>query len=299
MRRDIDPIKIIQILPFSNRPEKPPDGPSPLMELLKKTLRAARDGCARLLTTIRAHLTRVRLASFSAYEKLAYRVQSQKRVKSPIRESPPQLDVTPVNTASTRSPAPVPAPVSVSKPRHPIPAAVSIWLLSARESVRAAWPVHRARLRVRLDGLRGKLAVGALTWREKIRKTWGTQESWRTKTEQVVRPLTSAVRSLRRRHQGLVDQLKSTHAIVQCQQQEITELAFQLASIKTEMAAHTKTIDELTHQVKSLQIQVAQIFPSTHGTTGQSGPPAHGRRGTSATKRNSPGETGPQSKAEH
>jgi hypothetical protein len=86
---------------------------------------------------------------------------------------------------------------------------------------------------------------------------------------------------------------------VQSQQQEITELTLQLASMKTEIATQKKSIEELAHQVKSLQIQVAQTLPITHGTTGQSGPPAHGRRGPATTKRNGPSETGPQSKAEH
>ena len=179
--------------------------------------------------------------------------------------------------------------------QHHTPKPGSIRFIAAREWVVAAWPSRRARL----DVIKGKLAARALEWRQKIRKLWGTQESWRIKTEQVVRPLTSAVRSLRRRHQHLVDQLNSTHSIVQSQQQEITELAFQLASTKAEVATHKKTIEELAHQVKSLQTKVAQTFPATHGTTGQSGPPAQGSRGTTATKRHGPSETGPQSKAEH
>ncbi|HKN87728.1 MAG TPA: hypothetical protein VJV04_12780, partial [Nitrospiraceae bacterium] len=179
--------------------------------------------------------------------------------------------------------------------QHHAPTAVSVWIGSVQESIRAAWPVRRARMNV----MKGKLAGGVWEWREKISRTWWAQENWRAKTDQIIRPLTSAVRSLRRRHQRLLDQLNSTHSIVQSQQQEITELAFQLASMKTEVATHKKTIEELAHQVKSLQIQVAQVLPITHGTTGQSGPPAHGRRGPAATKRNGPGETGPQSKAEH
>ena len=289
MRRDIDPIKIIQILPFSNRPEKPPREPSPLFELLKKAFRAIRETSGRLRTTIQGRIAGVRSISSALYEKLAFRARIQKKEELPAPEPVSQPGAPPLENFSTHSAEP-----SLDLQRH-TPNPVSIWFISARESIITAWPSRRARL----DVIKGKLAAGVLEWRKKIRKTWGTQESWRIKTEQVVRPLASAVRSLRRRHQHLVDQLNSTHSIVQGQQQEITELAFQLASIKTEVATHKKTIEELAHQVKSLQIQVAQTLPTTHGTTGQSGPPAHGRRGAGAIKRNGPSETGPQSKAEH
>jgi len=289
MKRDIDPIKIIQILPFSNRPERPPQGPSLLLELLKKAFRATREAVARSRTAIQARLTSAQTASASLYATLAARIRPQKREELPAREPEAQPDLEHLSAFSGHSAEPSP------DLRHHAPTAVSTWISSIQESIRAAWPVRRARL----DVMKGKLAVGALEWRGKIRKACLIQESWRTKMEQVVRPLTSAVRSLRRRHQRLLDQLNATHSIVQSQQQEITEVAFQLESMKTEVATHKKTMEELAHQVKSLQIQVAQTLPITHGTTGQSGPPAHGRRGASATKRNGPGETGPQSKAEH
>lgn len=289
MRRDIDPIKIIQILPFSNRPEKPPHGPSPLFEFLKKTFRATREACGRFLTTIRGHIARVRPVSAALYETLVFRAPAQKIEESPNRTSKSQPDVTPSGEVSTTSAEP-----SLNLQHH-TPNTVSIWFIAARESVIAAWPSQRARLNV----IKGKLAAGTLAWREKLRAARGTQKSWRTKTEQIVRPLISAVRSLRRRHRRLLDELNSTHSIVRSQQQEINELAFQLASLTTEVATHKQTIEELGSQVKLLQTKVAQTFPTTHGTTGQSGPPPHGRRGTTATKRNGPSETGPQSKAEH
>lgn len=287
MRRDIDPIKIIQILPFSNRPEKPPRGPNPLLELLKKAFRTAREASARLLTTIQSHRARVRPVSsaLALYKKLAFRAPVQKGEESPARESVSQ-PATPLGDSSIHSAEP-----ALDLQHHTLNA-VSTWFISARGSTGSSRPA-------RLNAIQGKLAAGVLKWHEKIRKAWRTQKSWRIKTERVVRPLTSAVRSLRHRHQHLVDQLNATHSIVQSQQQEITELAFELASIKTEVATHKRTIEELAHQVKSLQTKVAQTFPTTHGTTGQSGPPPHGRRGTAATKRNGPSETGPQSKAEH
>ena len=289
MKRDIDPIKIIQILPFSNRPDRPPQGPSPLLELLKKAVRTTREAVARSLTAIQARLARVRSASASLYATLAARVRPQKREELPVRDPETQSNLEHLRAFPGHSAEPSP------DLRHHTPTAGSTWISSIQESIGAAWPARRARL----DLMKGKLAVGVWEWRGKIRKACSIQESWRTKMEQVVGPLTSAVRSLRRRHQRLLDQLNSTHSIVQNQQQEITELAFQLESMKTEVATHKKNMEELAHQVKSLQIQVAQTLPITHGTTGQSGPPAHGRRGASATKRNGPGETGPQSKAEH
>jgi hypothetical protein len=65
------------------------------------------------------------------------------------------------------------------------------------------------------------------------------------------------------------------------------------------MAAHHKTIEELTKQMQLLQAQIAQSLPATHGTTGQSGPSAQGRRGTAAIKRSGPNEPGAQSRAPH
>lgn len=290
MRRDIDPIKIIQILPLSNGPEKPPGGPNPWFGMLKKALQATRDGSARLLTTIQGHIARMRSASSSLYETLvSRRVGPQTTADLPPREAS-ETGIEPSNAFSAHSAEPSP------DLHHHAPNAVSIWFISTRDSVIATWPVRRARLRARLDVMKDKLAAGTLKCGKTIRRAWGTQESWRNKTEQIIRPLTSAVRSLRRRHQHLLDQLNSTHSIVQSQQQEITEIAFHLASVKTEVAAHKKTIVELTNQLQLLQTQMAQNLPTTHGTTGQSGPSSQGKRGTAATKRNGPHESGPQTR---
>jgi hypothetical protein len=290
MRRDIDPIKIIQILPFSNRPEKPPEGPNPWSEMLKQALRAIREASARSLTTIQGYLARIRLASSSLSKARARRVERRQTAELPPREPTSESSAEPLKDFSAH-----PAEPSADLHHH-APNAILRWPLSFRESVRAAWLVRWARLRARLDGTKEKLAVGTSKCGQTLRLAWGTQESWRNKTEQVIRPLTSAVRSLRRRHQHLLDQLNSTHSIVQSQQQEITELAFHLASVKKEMAAHKKTIVELTNQLQSLRTQMAQALPTTHGTTGQSGPSSHGRRGTAATKRNEPHDPGPQTR---
>lgn len=290
MRRDIDPIKIIQILPLSNRPEKPPGGPNPWFEMLKQALRAIREASARLLTTIHGHLARIRSASSSLSETLARRVKPQQTAELPPREPTSESGIEPSAVSSAHPAEPSP------HLHHHAPNALPIWFVSFRESARAAWLVRRARLRARLDVMKEKLAVGTGKCGRTIRLAWGTQESWRNKTEQVIRPLTSAVRSLRQRHQHLVDRLNSTHSIVQSQQQEITELAFHLASVKKEVAAHKKSIVELTNQLQLLQTQMAQTLPTTHGTTGQSGPSSHGRRGTAATKRNGPHEPGPQTR---
>jgi chromosome segregation ATPase len=167
--------------------------------------------------------------------------------------------------------------------------------ITIRKSILAAWSTGRARL----DAMKDTLSVHLSGWAETIRQTCGTQEIWRKKSDQVIRPLASAVRSLRRRHQNLLDQLNATHSIVQKQQQDLTDLALQLASVKAEIATHQKTIDEQTNHIKSLQAKVSQVLPTTHGTTGQSGPSSHGRRSAAATKRNGETETGPQSRAEH
>lgn len=291
MRRDIDPIKIIQILPFSNRPEKPPGGPNPWFGMLKKALLATREATARLLRTIQGYIARVRSASSSLSETMvSRRVESQHTAEPPPRELPSDPGVEPSKAFSAHLEEPSPDLL-----HHHVPNAVSVWFLSIRESILAAWPVRRDRL----DVMKDKLAAGALACGKRVRQAWGAQTSWRDKTEQVTRPLTSAIRSLRRRHQHLLDQLNSTHSIVQSQQQEITELAFQLASVQTEMAAHKKTIDELTRQLHLLQATIAQSLPATHGTTGQSGPSSQGRKGTAATKRSGPHEPGAQSNAEH
>jgi len=293
MRRDLDPIKIIQILPFSNRSDKPPQGPNPLLELLKKAFRDARESVARVRESLQGRLARAQVALASLYSMLATRMRPQKRAELPPNKPACQAEREQGNALPTHAAEPSP------NLQHHTLIAVSAWIGSIqgviRTACRAAWPARR----LRLSTMKNKLAGRVLECREKIRRTRWAQESWRAKTDQIVRPLTSAVRSLRLRHQRLLDRLNSTHSIVQSQQQEITELTLQLASMKTEIATQKKSIEELAHQVKSLQIQVAQTLPITHGTTGQSGPPAHGRRGPATTKRNGPSETGPQSKAEH
>jgi hypothetical protein len=289
MRRDIDPIKIIQILPLSNRPEKPPGGPNPWSEMLKQALRAIRKASTQSIRTIQGHLARMRSASSSLSETLARRVEPRQTVELLPREHTSESSTEPSkDSAHPAEPSP--------DLHHHAPNAIPVWFVSFRESVREAWLVRRARLRARLDVMKEKLALGTSKCGRTIRLAWGTQESWRNKTEQVIRPLTSAVRSLRRRHQHLLDQLNSTHSIVQSQQQEITELAFHLASVKKEMAAHKKTIVELTNQLQLIRTQMAQSLPTTHGTTGQSGPSSHGRRGAAATKRNGPHDPGPQTR---
>lgn len=288
MRRDIDPIKIIKILPLSNRPGGPQGQPNSWLAVLKKALRATREASVRMLTTVRGQLGRVRWASQSVYQKLISREPSPKREESPVTPTVYQPDA----ERSVPQGSPV-EPTHDLEPRAPSP--LSARFMSVRESVLAGWQAQRARL----DMMKHTLVCRAAQCGNKIRQAWGTRSTWRNKTEQMMRPLTSAVRSLRRRHQHLLDQLNSTHSIIQNQQQEITELAFHLASIQAELAIHKKTVDELTRELHLLQAQITQSMPATHGTTGQSGPPTHGRRGTAVTKRNGPNEPGAQSTAEH
>jgi hypothetical protein len=285
MRRDIDPIKIIKILPLSNGPGGPPGQPGPWLAFLKKALRATRETSVRVLTTLRVQIARARPPLQSVYERLVSRAQPEGREESPGLKRVCQTD--------ERSAArPGEGSLELEALARP---ARTLWFTAMRESVLAVWQARR----VRLDMMKRVLASRTVQCGNRLRQAWGTQSRWRNKTEQVIRPLTSAVRSLRRRHQRLVDQLNSTHSLIQSQQQEITELAFQLASIQTEMAAHKKTIDELTRQLHLLQATIAQSLPATQGTTGQSGPSSHGRRGTTATKRSGPTEPGAQSRAEH
>ena len=288
MRRDIDPIKIIKILPLSNRPGGPPGQPGPWLVFLKKVLRATREASVRMLTTLRGQIARARPPLQSVYERLVSRAQPETREKSP--------DLKAVCEPDERSVAPSARPGEGSPEREVLaPSATSIWFTAIRESALKAWQSRRARLAM----MKRSLANATVFCGHRIRQAWETRPGWRNKTAQVVRPLTSAVRVLRQRHQRLLDQLNSTHSLIQSQQQEITELAFQLASVQTEMAAHKKTIDELTRQLHLLQATIAQSLPATHGTTGQSGPSSHGRRGTTATKRSGPSEPGAQSRAEH
>ena len=288
MRRDIDPIKIIKILPLSNRPERPPDRPNPWLTLLKKAYQGVRDGSARTLAVVHEQLTRVRPASQALYKSLVCRSEE-------IRQLPDSKTGSQSEGERPQRLALSPPPEDSHSPVPPTRNALSTWLISARDSVPKAWRERRSQF----GTMKIAFSAGAVQWGKRMRQIWGTQESWRLKTEQVARPLTSAVRSLGRRHQRLWGQLQTTHSIVQSQQQEITELAFQLASIKRESAAHKKTIDDLAKQVHLLQAKVAQSLPATHGTTGQSGPSSHGRRGAAAAKRSGPNEPGAQSTAEH
>ncbi len=289
MRRDIDPIKIIKILPLSNRPGGPPGRPGSWLARVKQALRATREAFTRVLTTLQAQIARVRPTSPSVYERPESSGRHENTEGSPSPKTISQSNTEP-STASPARPA-----EGLSQLEPAAPRAVSVWFISMRESIMAGWQARRRRF----DTMRHRFAGKALHYGKRMRQTWGTQAGWRNQTERLVRPLTSAVRSLRRRHQRLEDELSSTHSIIQSQQREITELAFQLASVQTEIAAHANTIDELTRQLNLLEAQVGQSLPATHGTTGQSGPSPQGRRGTAATKRNGPNEPGAQSRAEH
>ena len=60
MRRDIDPIKIIQILPLSGGQGKPPDEPPPWWVFLKKTVRDLVQMTAQRLRSVRDKLINLR-----------------------------------------------------------------------------------------------------------------------------------------------------------------------------------------------------------------------------------------------
>jgi hypothetical protein len=296
MRRDIDPIKIIKILPLSNRPGGPPGGPSPWLARVKQALRTIRGAFTRLLATLQTHIARVRPASPVDYEGPVSSGQHKKNTEAHENTEGSLGPKTICRSDAEPSTAPTACPAEgFSQLERLGPRAVSAWFISMRESIMTAWQARRRRF----DTMRHKVSGKAVHYGKRMRQTWGTQAGWRNQTERLVRPLTSAVRSLRRRHQRLEDELSSTHSIIQSQQREITELAFQLASVQTEIAAHTNTIDELTRQLNLLEAQVEQSLPATHGTTGQSGPSPQGRRGAAATKRNGPHEPGAQSRAEH
>lgn len=293
MKKEFDPIKIIKILPLSNRPNRAPRGPNMLAEFGKKMVRVLRETSVRFVTALRTEIPRVRAASMSHYQRLIDRSRSRRRQDVPPGESFSQPALPPPTSAAQPDERDRPVGTQIAQPNSP-GGPVPAWLESIRRSAASTLMTRSAHW----AAIKPRLAAEAHEWRERFREACGTQETWRKKTEQMVRPLTSAVRALRRRHDTLVERLNATHAIVQTQQQEITELAFHFASIKTEMAAQKKAIEELTHHVDTLQASIAQTLP-THGTTGQSGPPGQGKRGTTAARRHGPSETGPQSRAEH
>ena len=285
MRRDIDPIKIIKILPLSNRPETSPSGQNPWSAFLKKAFRVSKEAVTRLLSRLSMIAVRVRLASRSLYGTWSTRMRSQR---------PGQVgSEKPSGTPSEVAVPPSSAKDAVEHRHHPNSA--SLWLMSIRQSATEQWSARKARLAL----MRQRAGTRIGEWGGAVRQAFGTQDSWRQTTEQFVQPLTSAIRSLRRRHQDLLDRLHSAHCMIQQQQEEIADLASRLASVRAEVTAHKRIIEDLTVQITALQSKVSQILPSTHGTTGQSGPPTHGRRGAAVTKRNGQGETGPQSRAEH
>lgn len=290
MRRDIDPIKIIKILPLSGRSGKSPQDPNPWSDLIKKAFQASKEAAKQMSTKLQDTTTRVRVASHSFHEAFVNRVR---RMRPQGKKERPISDVLPPPAGDASSAAMQQhghRPQTLA-PRTPNAAAV--WLLSVRKAVETGWPAQRSRLKV----MKNNIASQTFEWGERIRQACGTR-SWRKRTEQVVRPLASAVRSLRRRHQTLLDELKSTQSLVHHQQEEITKLSSQIIAIETDVAAHKKMLEELTSQLNSLQAKVAQTLPTTQGTTGQSGPPPQARRGT-PNKRNGQSEPEPQSRAEH
>ena len=162
-----------------------------------------------------------------------------------------------------------------------------------RRKVAAGW----LKQQTHFTSLRQAWSPRLSDWREMLRHRLGKQQ-WRKRTERMYdrSPRPPAGCAERNQTQTRI-QLESAQAISQ-QQHALSEQSAQLSSMKKDLAAQRKTIEELTCQLRTLQVKVAQTLPTTHGTTGQSGPAPQGKRGVTQ-KRNDPSETSPQSRTEH
>ena len=284
MRRDIDPIKIIQILPLSGGQGKPPDEPPPWLVFLKKTVRDLVQMTAQRLRSVRDKLINLR----TPLNRLSHDVVGREETReeeSLTRDavSPPARPNMRLSSLTSEEGG------AIDLSRFSESASARIHML--RRKVAAGWQTH-------FTSLRQAWSPRLSDWREMLRHRLGKQQ-WRKRTERMIRPFATASRRLRRkeRQDQTRIQLESAQAISQ-QQHALSEQSAQLSSMKKDLAAQRKTIEELTRQLRTLQVKVAQTLPTTHGTTGQSGPAPQGKRGVTQ-KRNDPSETSPQSRTEH
>jgi len=287
MRRDIDPIKIIQILPLSGGQGKPPDEPPPWLVFLKKTVRGLVQMTAQRLRSVRDKLINLR----TPLNRLSHDVVGREET---LEEESLTRDAAgpPVRPNMRLSSLTSEEGGAIDLSRFYESASARIHML--RRKVAAGW----LKQQTHFTSLRQAWSPRLSDWREMLRHRLGKQQ-WRKRTERMIRPFATASRRLR--HQKRDDlmrmQLESAQAISQ-QQHSLSEQSTQLSSMKKDLAAQRKTIEELTRQLRTLQVKVAQTLPTTHGTTGQSGPAPHGKRGVTQ-KRNDPSETSPQSRTEH
>jgi hypothetical protein len=284
MRRDIDPIKIIQILPLSGGQGKPPDEPPLWLVFLKKTVRDLVQMTAQRLRSVRDKLINLR----TPLNRLSHDVVGREETReeeSLTRDAagPPVRPNMRLSSLTSEEGG------AIDLSRFSESASARIHML--RRKVAAGWQTH-------FTSLRQAWSPRLSDWREMLRHRLGKQQ-WRKRTERMIRPFATASRRLRqqKRDDLMRMQLESAQAISQ-QQHSLSEQSAQLSSMKKDLAAQRKTIEELTRQLRTLQVKVAQTLPTTHGTTGQSGPAPHGKRGVTQ-KRNDPSETSPQSRTEH
>ena len=287
MRRDIDPIKIIQILPLSGGQGKPPEEPPPWLVFLKKTVRDLVQMTAQRLRSVRDKLINLRTPLKPLSHAVVGREETREE-ESLARDaaSPPVRPNMRLSSLTSEEGG----AIDLSRFSESASARIN----ELRRKVAAGW----LKLQTHLTPLRRAWSPRLSDWREMLRHRLGKQQ-WRKRTERMIRPFATASRRLRRkeRQDQTRIQLESAQAISQ-QQHALSEQSAQLSSMKKDLAAQRKTIEELTRQLRTLQVKVAQTLPTTHGTTGQSGPAPQGKRGVTQ-KRNDPSETSPQSRTEH
>lgn len=286
MRRDIDPIKIIQILPLSGSQGKPPDEPSAWVAF-KKTIRNLIQMTAGWLRSGREKLLSLRKSSSPMFQDV-FRGPGAREEETLTRDASDR----PVRPNARLSSLTSEEGRAISLSRFSDNASAKI--LELLRTVAAGW----LRQQSYLASLKQTWSPHVSSWREMLRRALGTQQ-WRTRTERMIRPFATVSYRLRRqeRHDLMRLQLESAQAVSQ-QQHALSEQAAQLSSMRKDLAAQRKTIEELTRQLRTLQVKVTQTLPATHGTTGQSGPAPQGKRGVTQ-KRNEPSETRPQSRTEH
>jgi len=287
MRRDLDPIKIIKILPLSGSRGKPPGEPPLWLVFLKKAVRSFVQATAGWLRSVRDRLLHLRNPSTSILHDVIRPEGSQKEklLSGDASDRPIRANTRLSSLTSEEGGA-----IYLSR----LYESTSSKILALHRMVIAAW----LRQQTYFTSLKQAWSPHISSWKETLHRRLGRQQ-WRTRTERMLRPFARASHRLRRQERDdlMRMQSESSQAISQ-QQHALSEQAIQLASMKKDLTAQRKTIEELTRQLRTLQAKIAQTLPTTHGTTGQSGPAPHGKRGVTQ-KRNDPSETSPQSRTEH
>lgn len=289
MRRDIDPIKIIKILPLSGRQDKRPDNRRSWFDRLKNAVRSSTQRAKSWLRRIG--------------DRLVYTTQTVRPSQNFLKHFRAQHEIglnQGSDDASIRANIRVPsrsADVRMTTYVARVSRGASSGMKSIRRKIVASWIASKAYL----ESMKSTCTMHMSGWRENIPPISHAGIDFGAQRRRLGRRVSSvfiAIRAMGRRHNSLRVELDAVRALAEQRHADLLDQTARLSSMQSDLATQRKVLDELTSQMKSLQAKMAQPLPITHGTTGQSGPVVPGKRGTTG-KRNDPRETRPQPRADH